>query len=161
MWFNTSVNKAAYHPDSLCVSKVLYITHTQTQMQTHLKHSVSFLSSLTDVHVSADLLGLFLSHDMQTNGADCSCLQWYSMNIQYPNLRQWEWENYEYLWAAWSVSIFWGLHPAAIFLDNLFLGLTYFWDPRKLKRLSYSAAEVKEAVRKKLENGFDGQTAVK
>lgn len=43
------------------MSASLCITQTETQMQTHLKHSMGFPSFLTDMHVSADLFELFKS----------------------------------------------------------------------------------------------------
>lgn len=75
---------------SLCV----FLHITQTEMQT--QHEFLPPSSLMCSYVTADLLELF--HSCCTNSGICSCLQWHSMNIQYPNLHHTgiKKENFEY-----------------------------------------------------------------
>lgn len=112
------------------------------------------------MHVSADLLQLFLSNVIQTNGAHCGCLQSCSMNIRYPNLHPvGSQRTMKFLRAPWSVDAFWGLHPAAIYLNSLFLGLTYFKTAGSYKGFLILLQGLKKlcAVCNKLENGFEGQ----
>lgn len=130
---------------TLFVSVFLCIIHADRNAHTS-KTQCGFPCFLIDVHLSVcqcwSPWTLSVMSHTHTNCANCGCLQWHSMNIQYSNLHPVrsdrtanisELPEASILNLCRTLSAFRGHDPTVIFLSNLFLWLAYFQTARSYK----------------------------